>query len=568
MKILHLRFTVRSQCCTAPCAVFACQNANASCFASVAGTTCPVQITTKIAMHSLILFLLLGVSLNAADDGSRWWSHVAVLADDNMEGRNTGSPGHHRAAAYIAGKFKEAGLKPGGKHGYLQPVLLESRRIVEQSSSLELVRDGKTTKLTLGKEAFLSSRVNQAPKVEAELVFVGYGIQLPEANCDDFAGLDLKGKIAVYLSATPPGISGAVAAHAQSAAERWKAMLKAGAVGSASISAPGAVAVPWVRASAARLQASMSLLDKSLTDEAGHNISAVINPAHAALFFEGTGHSWEEILAAHKDSKQLPHFAMNRSLRATARIERGQVKSENVVGVIAGTDPSLKSELLVLSAHMDHLGVNKSLKGDQIFNGAMDNASGVAALLEIAAKLSKSKPKRSIVLVAVTGEEKGLLGSRYFANRPSVKGTIVADLNMDMFMPIHKLESVIVLGIEESTLNTAIEQSAAESGLKLQPDPVPQQRRFIRSDQYSFILRGFPSAAFKFGYEKGSPEEAMQTEWLAKRYHAVSDDLSQPVDKAGAARFIEFLGRAAELVANQPERPKWRDDSFFKRFAN
>ena len=292
-----------------------------------------------------------------------------------------------------------------------------------------------------------------------------------------------------------------------------------------------------------------------------------INKDYANLFFEGSGHTWEEVLEAHRQSKPLPRFAMNKGMRATTAVESGEVESENVVGVIPGNG-SLKSELLVLSAHMDHLGVNKALKGDQIFNGAMDNASGVAALIEIATALGKSKPKRTIVLVAVTGEEKGLLGSRYFASRTSVKGVIVADLNMDMFMPIHKLESVIVLGLEESTLNEAIEKSAAEFGLKIQTDPVPQQRRFIRSDQYSFILRGFPSAAFKFGYEKGSAEEAMQTEWLAKRYHAVSDDLSQPVDKAGAARFVQFLGRTAELIANQPERPKWHDDSFFKRFAN
>ena len=511
--------------------------------------------------------LFTGAVLSAADDGARWWSHVSVLADDNMEGRNAGSAGHRKAARYIAQKFKQAGLKPGGIGGYFQPVLLESRRIKEEASSLELVTGGKAMALTLGKQAYISARVAPAPKVEAELVFVGYGIQLAEAKRDDFEGLDLKGKIAVYLSATPPGISSALAAHAQSAQERLKAMRRAGAVGSASIAAPAGVSVPWARASAARLQAFMSLQDKSLSDEAGDDLSVVINKDYASLFFEGSGHTWEEVLEAHRQSKPLPRFAMNKGMRATTAVESGEVESENVVGVIPGNG-SLKSELLVLSAHMDHLGVNKALKGDQIFNGAMDNASGVAALIEIATALGKSKPKRTIVLVAVTGEEKGLLGSRYFASRTSVKGVIVADLNMDMFMPIHKLESVIVLGLEESTLNEAIEKSAAEFGLKIQTDPVPQQRRFIRSDQYSFILRGFPSAAFKFGYEKGSAEEAMQTEWLAKRYHAVSDDLSQPVDKAGAARFVQFLGRTAELIANQPERPKWHDDSFFKRFAN
>ena len=527
----------------------------------------------KLKKYAVVTFLLAVGGAKAAsnrvpDDGSSWWSHVAALADDGMEGRNAGSPGHHRAAKYIADKFKHAGLKPGGVGGYLQPIAFNSIRMVEEESSLELIRNGVAQKLTLGKEAYMSSRVRPAPTVDAPMVFIGYGLQVPEFKRDDLAGLDLKGKIAVYLATGPAGLPGAISAHAQSAAERWKTLNAAGAVGTASISIAGAESIPWARSSQARLQPSMYLTAPGFNDQLGHTIAITINRDHADMFFEGSGHTWAEIAAAHRAGKPLPTFPLTCSIRAKAKTETKPVKSENVVAVLAGSDPRLKKEIVVLSAHMDHLGVNPALKDDPIFNGAMDNASGVAALLEIAARFgsASSRPKRTIVFAAVTGEEKGLLGSRYFANHPSVKGTIVADLNMDMFMPIHKLESVVVLGIEESTLAGAIEQSASEAGLKLLPDPAPQQRRFIRSDQYSFIMAGIPSAAFKFGYEKGSPEEKLQTEWLAKRYHAPSDDLSQPVDKAGAARFCDFLGRAAELVANQPERPHWREESFFKRF--
>ena len=528
---------------------------------------------SKLKNYAFVTFLMALAGARAASnkvpaDGSSWWSHVTILADDGMEGRNAGSPGHHRAAKYIADKFKQAGLKSGGVGGYLQPVALNSIRIVEEESSLELIRNEVARKLTLGKEAYMSSRLRPAPSVEAPMVFIGYGLQVPEFKRDDLAGLDLKDKIAVYLSAGPPGLPGAISAHAQSAAERWKALKAAGAVGTASISIASAESIPWARSSQARLQPSMYLTAAGFNDQVGHNIAITINRDHADLFFEGSGHTWTEIAAAHRGGKPLPTFPLTCSIRAKAKTETKPVKSENVVAVLPGSDPLLKKEIVVLSAHMDHLGVSPALKEDPIFNGAMDNASGVAALLEIAARFgsASSTPKRTIVFAAVTGEEKGLLGSRYFANHPSVKGTIVADLNMDMFMPIHKLESITVLGIEESTLADAIGQSAREAGLKLLPDPAPQQRRFIRSDQYSFIMAGIPSAAFKFGYEKGSPEEKLQTEWLAKRYHAPSDDLSQPVDKPGAARFCDFLGRAAELVANQPERPHWREDSFFKRF--
>ena len=225
---------------------------------------------------------------------------------------------------------------------------------------------------------------------------------------------------------------------------------------------------------------------------------------------------------------------------------------------------------MVISAHLDHLGIGQPINGDKIYNGAMDNASGVASLLEVAQSLkgSSQRPSRSILFLAVTGEEKGLQGSRYFANHPTVPGrALVADLNTDMFLPIHALKTVRVFGLNESSLGDDLRTVCASLGVGLQPDPEPDRNIFIRSDQYSFIRQGIPSLFFGFGYEPGSPEEQLHKEWLKNRYHAPSDDLGQPVDKAAAAQFNRILLALAERVANAPERPFWKSDSFFKRFA-
>jgi Zn-dependent M28 family amino/carboxypeptidase len=230
----------------------------------------------------------------------------------------------------------------------------------------------------------------------------------------------------------------------------------------------------------------------------------------------------------------------------------------------------LKDQYVVLTAHLDHLGIGEPINGDRIYNGAMDNASGVATLLDIAESLNESKPKlrRSLLFVAVTGEEKGLLGSRYFAAHPTVKpGSMVADLNVDMFLPLFPLRSVTVYGLNESDLGDEIRAVAKARGVRVQDDLEPERNIFIRSDQYSFIRRGIPALAMKVGYEKGSPEEKIVNTWLKERYHAPADDLKQPVDLECAARFDDLLRALAEAVADRPERPRWNANSFFKRFA-
>ncbi|HEU0121341.1 MAG TPA: M20/M25/M40 family metallo-hydrolase [Bryobacteraceae bacterium] len=505
----------------------------------------------------------MALTVPAQTIAERWWSHVQYLADDKLEGRNTGSEGHRLAAQYAAEQFAQIGLRPAGKDGWFQPVPFETRQIDESGSSLTLIANGQERKLTLGKEAYISVRSEPKPAVRAPMVFVGHGIQSPEMDYDDLRGVDLKGKIAVVLTGAPRGWPGPLSAHMQAADVRWGALRRAGAIGIAII--PRVQTTPWVRSSAARLQAQMSARMPGLEEEGGQQLHIVINPLFADLFLEGTGHTLDELIKLSDGLTPLPHFPLNKELSAATLIKKGSLESQNVIGLL----PGKKKEYVVVSAHIDHTGKMATFTGDGIFNGAMDNSSGVAAAIEVARQLKAAGPlERSVLFVLVTGEEKGLQGSRYFAKLPTVpRKRLVADCNMDMFMPLHALKGLTLLGVDESTLGDLARQVAAEFQLPVIPDPIPEQNRFTRSDQYSFVREGIPALAFKFGYTKGSPEEKIQLEWLRTRYHAVSDDLQQPVDKEAAARFTEYLAALVKKTANERNRPAWKKESFFRRFA-
>jgi Zn-dependent M28 family amino/carboxypeptidase len=266
----------------------------------------------------------------------------------------------------------------------------------------------------------------------------------------------------------------------------------------------------------------------------------------------------------------VPAFPLNARLKATAKVERSTIESQNVAGILRGSDPNRRNEYVVLSAHLDHLGVGEPINGDRIYNGAMDNASGIAAMLEVASELHerRASPARSIVFVAVTGEEKGELGSRYFSANPTVpRDKIVANLNIDMFLPLFPLKTLMVLGLDESDLGRDIRAVASELGLAVQSDPEPQRNRFVRSDQYSFVKEGVPALAMKVGYAAGTPEAEIARKWTAERYHAPSDDLQQPIDLAAADKYVDVLRELALRIANRGDRPAWNDASFFKRFV-
>ncbi len=518
-------------------------------------------------------FLALSAMLSAADlvkEGNRWWSRIEVLAADGMEGRNTGSAGYLKAARYVADEFERAGLKPAGTDGYFYPAKFSVTRIDEEHSSLALVRGDQVMPLALGPDAALTVRAGLAEKFEAEAVFCGYCMVIPEYKIDDLAGLDLKGKIVVYISGGDASVPSEMRAHYSSGTERAKAFRRAGALGALTIANPKSMDIPWERSTLARLNATMALEKRDDEESSGLIFGARMNPARANKLFSGSGHDFEEILALADSGKPLPHFPLNVRVRATEKVVETRIESPNVVGVLPGSDPKLKDQYVIYSAHLDHLGVGGAVNGDTIYNGAMDDASGIASILEIAHMIreQKLKPKRSILFVAATAEEKGELGSQAFANHPTVpQRSLVADLNIDMFLPLFPLKILEVQGVNESTLGTDIREAAKKYSVQIQSDKEPDRNLFIRSDQYSYVQQGVPALAFKFGYELGSPEEKIALTWRRDRYHAPSDDLNQPVDQQGAALFNRLLLDTGMRVANAPTRPHWLDTSFFKRFA-
>lgn len=503
-------------------------------------------------------------------DGKIWWNYVKVLAADDMEGRETGSPGLRKAQEYVVEQLKRAGLEPAGSKGFYEPIQFVSRQIVEKDSSLALVHSGQVEPLTLGDEAIFSTRVDLAPTVEAPLVFAGYGLTIPELGYNDLADLSLQDKVVVIFAGAPAEIPGALASHYQSAGERWKALRKAGAVGVITILNPAAMDIPWSRISANRAHPSMALKGAEFDETAGQALAVTFNPERAQKLFEGSGHTLQELVDLVKDRKPLPRFPLMTSVRAKATVNKKELESANLVAQLPGSDPKLKDEYVVLSAHLDHLGVGEPINGDRIYNGAMDNASGSAVLLDLirSQKQSGKKLKRSLLFVFVTGEEKGLLGSRYFTAHPTVKpGSMIANINIDMFLPIVPLKVLTVYGLGESDLGDMARETALQLGVQVQADPEPQRNAFIRSDQYNFIRHGVPAVAMGVGFEKGSPEQEIFKNWRTQRYHAPSDDLDQPVDLAAAGKYEEIVRALMVRAADGPGRPQWKANSFFRRYA-
>ena len=514
---------------------------------------------------ALIAALLATPALLAAQQPAEaWWRHVQVLAHDSLKGRDTGSPGHEAAARYVAEQFQRAGLTPAGTDGWFQPVRFIEVGIAKEGVAMALREGDAWSPLVAGRDLRITARLSTAD-VEAPLVFAGYGVSLPQAGMDDLKGLDLRGKIVVYVNANPKGLSAPLLAHGTRT--RWAAMRQAGAVGVVAVGAGNAAGGVWVDNENTRLGSSVSLADTLLDDLGGQRINSVLNPALMPRLLAGSGIVWDSVAALAARGAPLPTAALTVSLRATLPTVRREIVSPNVVGILPGTDRTLRDEVVVLSAHLDHVGTFKGpvLTGDSIFNGAMDNATGAATLIETAkAVVARGGNKRTLLFVAVTAEEKGLLGSRYFAAYPSItRGTIVANLNTDMFLPLFPLQGLFVYGFDESDLADDVEGVLTARGLRVLPDPEPQEMRFVRSDQYSFIRRGVPSLAFKLGYTPGTADEKTFTGWVRERYHKMSDDLEQPIDFGAAAGFNALYAELALGVANRKSRPAWRANSFF-----
>jgi hypothetical protein len=493
-------------------------------------------------------------------DGRSWRHHLEVLADDNMEGRGTGTPGLQRAEAYVVDQLQKADLVPAGGDGYYQHVSFESREIVEDDCDAVLVRAGTSERLVLGKDAFFSGLLDLAPAVDAPLVFVGYGLKVPEKNHDDFAGLSLKGKVAVAIPAVPDGIDGPVAVLANSV--RQQQYPETGLAGWIWLVPP---ASNWSSSVAAARFPTMDL--PSGGDTTRRQIRMSLQSTRADALFEGTGHTVAELFALADDHKPLPRFDLPASIRARTHTLKKPVQSANVIAKLEGSDPKLKNEYIVLSAHIDHLGVGEAVNGDRIYNGAIDNASGVAALIDLAGRFRRDgvRPKRSVLFVFFTGEEKGLLGSKYFTRHPTVDAkSIIADINVDSIHALAPLTSVLVLGRDDSSLGDVAARAIASQHVAVASDP--NNRAICCSDQYSFIERDIPAVKLDVDFP-GESNQVMQ-DWVRERVHKPSDDAQQTLDLQAAATYEEILWRLVLDVANDVSRPEWKPTSVYhQRYA-
>jgi hypothetical protein len=524
-------------------------------------------------IRTVALFALAAATISVAgsapqsqqdDAAAQWWSHVSFLASDQLAGRRTGTVDFDQAAGYAQAQFKDAGLKPAGVNGFFQEVGFTSVQVDSAATYLEVEHAGQKHPLAIGTDVVPSPRVDSNASVDAPAEFAGYGFAVPRQHYDDLIGLDLKGKIVVVFAGSPASVHGPLRAYYRTAAERWKVLKAAGAIGVITI--PDETTARRMRAAEGESRPMIELTDPQLNTLHGLKLNATVKPAVAEIFFAGSGHTLSELRSLASEGKPLPRFPLDITIHAhTAVGQPQQFTSPNVVGLLEGSDRRLKKEYIVLSAHLDHLGSGRPVNGDSIYNGAMDNAAGIASLIEIAKQLSSGpRPKRSILFLALTGEEEGELGSQYFAEFPTVpRRQIVAEFNMDMYLPLFPLRYLEVQGLGESTLGNDVRAVAQLNDIEVQFDKQPDENRFIRSDQASFIKHGIPALAFKFGWIPDSPEQKTFNDWIKNRYHKPSDDTNQSVDKNAAVLFDRILAQLAVRVANAHSSPSWYPESFF-----
>jgi hypothetical protein len=499
---------------------------------------------------------------------------MRFLADDLLEGRGTATRGHEIAAKFMAAQFEQMGLEPAGDNGtYFQSVPFRSGRPDEAKTSLTLVRGGKEQKLVYRKDFITAADPGRAESsVEAPVVFVGDGVTAPEQGYDDYKGMDVRGKI-VAMAFEAPHFESSLKAH-YSAGEVKEAIAVAhGAVGMILISDPILEEIyPYSKQTRDLDFPQFRWLDKQgrpndyFPELKG---GAVLSMAETKKLFEGSGHTAEEVFADVKAGTPKS-FALPLTAKIHNVTKLEDVRSPNVVAKLEGSDPSLKNEYVVYSSHSDHLGIGQPVNGDRIYNGALDNASGSALLVEIARAFTKRnpRPRRSLLFVSVTGEEAGLLGSDYFAHYPTVaKDAIVADVNMDEDQMLWPLEDVIAFGAEHSSLDAVVKKAAERAHLGVSPDPMPEETVFIRSDQYSFVKQGIPAVFPVPGFKSNDPKidpAAIFKKWEVERYHEPGDDMEQPglmFDEA--AKYGRFVFLCGDLIADDAQRPVWNKGDFF-----
>ena len=499
-------------------------------------------------------------------------AHVEFLADDLLEGRDTGTRGYDLAARYVATQLELLGLAPAGDNGtYFQQVPLLETRLVEGSLSLA---DASGTAALVRDQDFVmgGDSLRAETAVEAPVVFVGFGVTAPKQQYDDYAGVDVKGKIVALLSNAPARFPSEERAYHSARARKAENAAAHGAVGTLLIRTPEEEArTPWARilgyadGPSYRWTRPDGTPDGAIAELRG---SALLNTAAAKRLFAASPVPLDTLFAR-AEKGPFPGVPLGVTASFSSRSEHKAIRSPNVVGLLEGSDPKLRSSYVVYSAHLDHVGVRSGGEGDRIHNGAYDNALGSAVVLEVARTLAslQPRPRRSVLFVFVTAEEKGLVGSDYFAARPSVAaGSLVANVNIDMPLSLFPIADVVAFGAENSTLEAKARAAAASVGLSLSPDPMPEETIFVRSDQYSFVRRGVPAVMFSPGMRSSDPNQdgrKLFMEFIGKHYHRPTDDVSLPMDRGSIERFTKANIALGYAIAQDQVAPSWKPGNFF-----
>ncbi|HYM60915.1 MAG TPA: M28 family metallopeptidase [Thermoanaerobaculia bacterium] len=548
---------------------------------------------SRVSVFALIAFVATSLHaaapqppIDAAADAARQRirpeaiaAHIHFLASDLLDGRETGTHGFDVAAQYVAAQFAALGLEPmGDRGGWLQVIDFRRCELIDAESSLVVRQSGSAQALIAHQDCLLhADPLRERTEVTAPVVFVGFGIVAPELGYDDYTNIDVRGRIVLQLTGAPPKFPTDQRAYYSSNEIKARVAADRGAIGVLRLkTSVDETRYPFAKMARQSGIAPMVALDaqgrplQSIEDLRG---AAAISRSGAEILFRGAPMTVDAVLAA-AEKGTTRSFALATEATITTRTRLQTARSANVVALLRGSDPVLRNEYVVFSAHLDHLGRHAVDGTERIYNGALDNGSGIASLIEIARAFSSlgKAPRRSILFVAVTGEEKGEQGSQIFASRPPVPaGAIVADINMDMFMALYPVADLIAFGSEHSTLAATLQRAAAHLGLPISPDPNPEEVRFIRSDQFSFVKAGIPSIIIKGGTKSGDPAidgEAATREWLHNVYHTPKDNLAQHIDFASGATYAQTNFLVGYLVANANERPRWNNGDFFgERFA-
>lgn len=504
-------------------------------------------------------------------------AHVMFLASDAMKGREAGTGEYEIAAQYVAAQFYAAGLKSAGVDGsYLQPVPLLSYRPADKGT-LAITRGGVApVSLIFGEDYLPAGDPEQAvTAIDAPVVFAGYGIVAPQYRRDDYKGVDVKGRIVAILSGAPGGFDGEERAHFGSNANKAAIAAGKGAAGVIVLESPISAKVrPFVRLADSWDEWRMTWADaqgRGYLPSKGAPILATLSTGGAARLFAGDKGWAAAVKGAEAGKAVVAPFVSGARLAVALKTERKTVTSSNVAGMIPGSDPKLKDDVVVLTAHLDHVGAGKAdARGDMIHNGAMDNAMGIAALIEEAKRFQASgkPPRRSVLFLAVTAEEKGLIGADYFAQNPTVpKASLVANVNLDMPVITYRFEDMIAFGAARSTLGETVARATAAVGVGVGSDPMPEQGFFVRSDHYRFVQQGIPSVFLWPGLS--GPGGAAFNRFLAERYHRPSDEISNPeIMWDQGVRFIDANYAIAREIADADARPAWKKGDFFGLLYN